>query len=142
MTKQLVKIEDINQQGRDVVAIEWIDNNQAVIHFIHIPNVSEPGFYRTAISLEYYRNRELTGWYDKYHQKGKVCPRRFTVKFSYEKFVAEVARTEDNLRKYVPGYVDNLRTLPIFEHESLWEFYKFIGYDYKTQKYTKEQDNA
>lgn len=121
-------------EGRDCITLEKINNRTAVVHVIRNPDPSEPGFYRSAISREYFSKRELTRWHDKYYKKGIKCPRWFDMKTCFDS--KHIEREIKFFEEEVPSKPQHeLRDLPIVEHQSVWDFYTYIKYDYKKKKW-------
>lgn len=88
---------------------------------IEYPKVKDE--YRQSLSYDAFKNNE-----------GKRVLRYGNtpdVKFYFEYTLKEYEKE----KPYI-GNVD------IYEHQSIWDFYTFIGYDYKTKKYLLENQNA
>jgi hypothetical protein len=98
---------------------------------IRHPSATEPGFYRAAVSSGAFKDRETKIWYDRYYTKRKVMPRQFYVIYSFD-FQIEKKLIAD------PWSDHKWHSLPILEHESIWEFYTHIGYDHKKKKYIQQ----
>lgn len=87
-------------------------------HQFPVPSETDPGGYKTLLSLNAFRKREARRLSDLQQtlRAGKptqVPPRRV-------------------------AFLDEPRlgiTLPTFTHKSLWDFYEAIGYDYKRKRY-------
>lgn len=43
----------------------------------------------------------------------------------------------DMLEEANPGLFDRRRDVVVYRHKSVWDFYKYIGFNYKTKKYAK-----
>ena len=136
MTKTIATLENINQKNRDLVSVEWLDGTASIIHVIRMPDHSEKGFYIAAISSLYYITREHRNFSENY-RKGIAIPRRFHIHYTHQGFMCDIHRNEKYFKEHYPhiNYVDQYRNLPIYEHDSLWDYYKFINYDYKKKKY-------
>lgn len=76
-------------------------------HKFPLPNVGEPGFYRQTVSYNAFR----------------------TKKRQYKGSILYYAQDEED--KFFPP----IKSVPMFIHENIWEFYKAIGYDHKKNKY-------
>lgn len=123
-------------EGRDCIALEKINDQDSVIHVIRNPNPTEKDFYRSGVSRTYFHERELNRWHDKYYIKGLICPRWFDMKTSFDS--NQLEREISFFEEEVPGeekYLHWLRDLPIVEHQSVWDFYTYIKYDYKKKKW-------
>ena len=125
MTKTIASIQDIVLGPRDRVVLEYAYTPCIAIHVVRQPNVGEKGFYRAAISMGAWDEREVKNYVDKFYTKRKPCPRHWSVKYE---------------TKYMHPL--DYQNIPIIEHDTLWDFYKYVGYDYKTQKYAKVTENA
>lgn len=124
--------ELFEKHGIDQVAIERRFNKSVAEHHIKIPRATEPGFYRAVVSMGAFQHRELTRVFGE-----KVRTRRQEVPFYY----ALQRRQEVELRyaSHVHRYGKTLKEiLPIIEHESIWDFYKYIGYDYKKKRFVEK----
>lgn len=88
------------------------ESSTMVVHVLNTPDFGEPGFYRQATSLNAFffsdkmRNQSPEALF--------VCHPWHEFESCYCGFDYKVSRTFD----------------------SIWEFYKFIGYDYKSKRYT------
>lgn len=114
---------------------EHVFGKIAARHIIHLGCE-----YRSRVSYSYFTDRELERGYGKKYttSKDRVNFHKAIPKlFGNSEHRALVALLDD--ARAVAGeiytYYDNIS---IFEHDSIWEFYKAIGYDYKKQKYLKE----
>ena len=131
MTKFIPKLKDINLRQRDLIAAELVDGRHVVLHVIRQPLADEPGFYRSAVSGNAFKERETKIWYDRYYTKRKVMPRQFSVMYSFDfQIEKKIMLDRDSDHEW--------HTLPILEHESIWEFYKHVGYDHKKKKYIQQ----
>jgi hypothetical protein len=81
-------------------------------HAFNLPNVSEPGFYRSVGSFNAFFNSGKKG---RHWTKHKLYHQMDDISLGWHK------------KCYI-----NLETI---EHKDIWEFYKYIGYDYKRKKY-------
>jgi len=122
MTNTIQTIDDIVLSGRDCSGIEWINGERTALHIIRMPDITDKGFYRSAVSQEYFIERETRNWYENYYLKNKVCSKRVSVAYSYDS-PSQIKLCRD------------IENLPIFEHKSIWEFYDYIGYNRKTKKF-------
>jgi hypothetical protein len=126
VSKSIINTQAIVFGLRDQIILEKVNEELATIHVVRMPTVREKGFYRSSISATYWRERENTNWYEKFYLKRKVCPRSWTVMMARETSACHRVLNDPN----------NVGIL-VLEHETIWDFYKYIGYDYKTQRYTK-----
>lgn len=121
---------DIKLNNRDCILIEKIHETTKTIHIVRMPDIPEHGFYRAAVSFEYWCKRELNNWYENFYLKNRSCPRYWRVIRSFELSLPHSL-----------SYDLSNENCHIVEHETIWNFYKYIGYNYKTQKYEKAIEN-
>jgi len=132
MINSISNLNDVNLRERDLFAVELINGKEVLLHVIRQPLVTEPGFYRASLSGNAFKSREIKIWYDRYYTKRKVMPRQFSIRYSSD--------FEIETRLVVNKYLDHQWwSLPILDHESIWEFYKHIGYDHKKKKYIPQK---
>lgn len=81
-------------------------------HKFPLPKCGEPGFYRQVSSFNWYFN----GSKKRNHNKHLIY------------------YAQDESEKFFPP----IKSVPMFIHENIWEFYKAIGYDHKKNKYDKK----
>jgi hypothetical protein len=110
-------------------------NKRPVATFrVNIPDILEKDGRRQIISLNAFCNG-FKGRKPPCITKPPVAP------FLYfgereEKFIEQCEYMDHQYKKLKITHLDN-RELPCSEHSSIWEFYKFIGYDYKTRKWSE-----
>jgi hypothetical protein len=92
-------------------------------YYLMLPDVRDDGFYRAATSYNAFFNSI------KKPKANVTDVRQFT---SDDELGIEIRK------KHEPRSIDwdNLQTFA-----SIWEFYKFIGYDYKSRKYKSGEKN-
>lgn len=98
----------------------WKDGEPSEVHKIEL-TYSDEQWYTSSVSLSSFRRRENERLFKRYTKGfrdviGKRCD----------------VRTEAGMHGY---FVDFKLILPVFEHKTVWDFYKAIGYDYKRKKY-------
>lgn len=96
---------------------ERLEGNKrpSILHKVKLPDDIVGGWYWQICSGETFLSRVLHRWHNKY-TKGKA------------------KNTLIAFKKYDPefnSYYDDLETI---EHNNLWEFYEYIGYDHKDKK--------
>lgn len=137
--------EDLyKKHGVDQHAIEWRFGEAVAIHHIAVPSIGDKGYYREVISMDYYRGRELEKVYGEKARKKGMRLANFPVQYAMRRrddweFSQESSR--DSIERITGRVYDRWSNLPVHEHASIWDFYKFIGYDYKKQKYLNEAEN-
>lgn len=113
------------------VAVLW--NNRHERLEVHIFTMEPPGKsrYRALISWSYFRSREAD----------KCNPKNRGKYFDYRTHGMDLRDHETNLeaenRIFAPKQ-SPLSKVPVFEHESIWDMYKALGYDYKRKRYTRQ----
>ena len=101
----------------------WIDGKAMEYHRFSM-QYGDKGWYTSGISIDYFQKRESIKLWNS-HQKGKrdVQGKRCHVLWGFD-------LTQDELFD-----IKFQRTLPTFEHNTIWDLYLAVGYDYKKQKY-------
>ena len=112
----------------------------AVIHKVTIPTWADPGFYRSIGSLNaFFHGRGDRNNFWALHPKtakangfkaGKPKHKFWYYGIPWEEFEAD---------KTTGAFLGSrmYQNVPVEEHASIWDFYKHIGFDYKTQKWSK-----
>lgn len=123
-------------------ATVWHNNVPTEFHLFPLPNFGDPHFNKTIKSYSAFRKRENTGLYlsqKKAHEtKSKWIPPvlRTSLK-DKDEWDVDHRLLNDSLAKY------NLKRKPEpkwIRHESLWDFYKAVGYDFKKKRYVSPYD--
>lgn len=104
----------------------WQDGTPIELHTFNL-SYEDKGFYRAAVSIEYFSTRESKRLYEA-NLKGQ------------RDLVGRRCRVRWNDLDYME--INYTQQLPKFSHESVWDFYKAIGYDYKKQKYIENKERA
>lgn len=113
--------------------ILWEDGVQKEVHNFEL-EYSQKGWYISTISISSFREREATRLYNytqrkhSYNLPGKRCSVKFGSEIEFDE-----KQSQRVFEKY--GIEDELKTLPRFKHDSVWDFYKAIGYNYKKKRY-------
>jgi len=124
--------EMFEKHGIDQVATERRFNKSVADHYIKMPRATEPGFYRAVVSMGAFQHRELDRVFgEKARRSRKEVPFYYALQRRQE--------LEVRYAGHVHRYGQELRErLPIIEHESIWDFYKYIGYDYKKKRFVEK----
>ena len=107
-----------------VLEINLLNHNDRLIHKIKRAEFDDKGFYISAVSFNAFffslkkRNRNQS--------KNKLYAQKI-----FEEWYEEQEMVSKNP---IIAHLDQ-RLLPYVEHDGIWDFYKYIGYDYKTKKY-------
>jgi hypothetical protein len=112
----------------------------------------DKGWYRMGISLEgfnkfclrrFLSSHKETGGYYYDSSKHKHHKKNFSIKYCSDEYESDQARYIDKSdsctsepQKSVYRVMSNV-DLPQFEHESVYAFYEFIGYERKTKTFSK-----
>lgn len=118
-------------------AIFLLKENKKTIerHIVRIPEVNEENFSKDVTSLTKFENNERKRVYD-----NKSTPQeKIAIMYHYEEWLEEQEATRDrmiNLRGF-KDFKHEWDDTPVFEHETIWDLYKAIGYDHKKKKYIK-----
>jgi hypothetical protein len=96
--------------------------------------------YSALVSMQWFQERELELRYG--DKPKKNLPPFYVGLFEQKHFVdkLEKLRREDYAKRG-EEYEDIWTQFPHFHHESLWDFYKAVGYDYKAKKWTRPLPN-
>jgi hypothetical protein len=114
-----------------VQQIRRSDSHHVQLHVLWLPFVTETGFYRQVTS------------FNAFFHSGKLkkhgpnwSPEFLYRELDWEEFEIECNTWREHAGKYDldPDACD-WRKLPTTEHQSIWEFYEAIGYDYKSKRW-------
>lgn len=102
------------------------------IHVLNLPTVTEKEFYRQTTSFNAFFNGKPKG--NRLHGPNQNSTTLYNAK-QWTEFESDWERqiklfTEKKLK----GFPDD-RLLPRVEHQSIWNFYQEIGYDYKKKRW-------
>jgi hypothetical protein len=128
----------------DCTAIVWRNNVPTDHHIFPLPNFGDPNFNRTIRSYSAFRGGQNTSLWkaiQKARKTKKPCvyPAIRTALKDKDEWDVDFRLLNQSLAKY------KLKLQPEpnwIRHESLWDFYKAVGYDYKTQRYISTEDCA
>ena len=124
--------ELFEKHGIDQVAIERRFNKSVAEHHIKIPRATEPGFYRAVVSMGAFQHREgQRAFGEKARAKRVILP----VYYALQRRQERELNYAHHMHRYGTEYREKL---PIIEHESIWDFYKYIGYDYKKKRFVEK----
>jgi len=94
------------------------------IHEVEYPSGGEPGAYVQQKSISAFNERELKRAYpDKVPDGMNWGQYADTQKFCTVDWYLHMGHTQSDV---------------VMAHKSIWEFYEYIGYNYKTKKYIKK----
>lgn len=123
-------------------AIVWRNNVPTEHHIFPLPNFLDPGFSITIRSYSAFRQRENRGLYESQQKAWQT----------QTKWIPPAIRTslkdKDEWEVDRKLLVDTLtaHNIPVepepnwIRHESLWDYYKAVGYDYKRRRYIQVED--
>lgn len=99
------------------------------LHIIHKPTVSERGFYHQTVSFSAFRERENNRFYEDYLAK-KLAGFYYVGEWNTSQWSIMQDCDRTTFERHNLGPIP-CETMDIVEHESVWAFYRYIGYDYK-----------
>lgn len=122
---------------------EYRDREIFAYHRVKVPELLEPKGYTSIISISAFANREHARLYDynTAEHAGKRLPnihKRCGVRWYSQ---GETIDNNTDLKwfeieaKQMKQTSVNKEQFSIKEHNGVWDFYKFIGYDWKKKKY-------
>lgn len=107
---------------------------------VHTFTTEPPGKnrYRALMSLQWFQERELEM---RFGDKPKKNLPPFHVGLFEQKYFFDKMEDARRRRWIERGEEpeDLWAEYPHFHHESLWDFYKAVGYDYKSKRWTREE---
>lgn len=121
----------INPERPPYLATEYRNGGSVSHHLIHMPSFSEKGFYRNTVSASAFSGREL---------KRMMANHWRWISLRWDGL--QTKALDYKLHHNDPHLLKHARLgdRPRFDHESIWDFYLAIGYDYKKQRYISEPD--
>lgn len=124
--------------GIDHLSIERKFGEAVAIHYITMPRAMANDYYRSVLSLEGFASRERKQTFKKGQPISPHCinvrPRHFTMQRRDDWEFRETSVRESFAKRGMP-FTRTYGDVPTFEHASIWDFYKAIGYDYKKKRY-------
>lgn len=109
-----------------VIVPEWLNGEPTgVVHRVHLPSVSEKGFYRQSVSYTAFNKAMCLLVY------GKVPPPIWYSPQWEEEWECKM-ETERHLKEQ---YNMEPPTRTFIDHCSIWEFYKAIQWDFKKKRF-------
>lgn len=104
-------------------------------HIVRIPEFHEENFSKDVKSLTKFENDEK----ERVLKNKSIPQEKIAIMYQYEEWLEEREATRDrmvNLRGF-KDFKYEWDNTPIFEHGTIWDLYKAIGYDHKKKKYIK-----
>ena len=115
------------------VVVEYNNDNWPIIrHDVIMPDFNEDEYYIQSISFGAFTRR-----------MSEFCCKNRRLLYYYRD-EESIRFEEDGRARLIEQYGDKFREfkipseLPGVSHENVWEFYKYIGYDYKKKKLQKK----
>lgn len=128
----------------DCTATLWLNNVPAEYHIFPLPNFGDPHFHKTITSYSSFRKRENAGLFN-----CQVKARKTQTPCVYPVIRASLKDKDDwdidhrLLNESLAKYKLKIKPEPNWiRHESLWDVYKAIGYDFKTKRYIRAENCA
>lgn len=113
------------------VAEECVDGRLIGIHYISTPKFGEKGFYRQGVSINAFATRELKVFSrEAIQERGNYCADYFSFEWNFDHWKEFYKDSELFSRRY--------KGVPEYHHDSVWDFYTAVNYDYKKQKYLSD----
>ncbi len=121
----------------DYVAFLHKDNVPIEKHIIRMPTYGEKGWYKNVVSIDAFKDREAKRFYDTIYVKKVPMFGLHCSLWRLEDWIRHNQITAESMLEIVGivDYQDPYDILPTFEHESVFDFYKAVGYDYKKKRY-------
>lgn len=115
-----------------LVYLDGIPNER---HVVNTPSPGEGDFYRQAVSLDCFKTRENKRTYHN-HMKGisKIKGKLSHVNW-YDEYITTVDVTREFSNKTGIDINHPFDSTLEHTHDSIWKFYKAVGYDYKKKRY-------
>lgn len=115
------------------------DDKHLILHRVALPTVREKGFYRQTGTYNafFHSDKDRNNFWALHPNTAKVNgfkSRKPTHQYWYYSMHWDEFVEREN--RWNQGEMSDLN-LPRVEHASMWDFYKHIGYDYKTMKWEK-----
>jgi hypothetical protein len=119
---------------RDVVVTEHLDGKDVVVHRIKMPRSGEKGWYIAVVSAQAFDSRMLErNFGETAKEKRRMAERKvpwpegrwfsFDFSFYYDGIMTIWER------------IHGPQGVPLVIHESIWDFYKYIKFDHKKNKF-------
>lgn len=126
----------------DCTATIWRHNVPSEFHLFPLPNFGDPNFNRTIRSYTAFRKRENYGLYNSQKKardtQTKWIPAAIRTSLKdKDEWDVDHRLLNQSLAKY------KLKTKAEpqwIRHDSIWDFYKAVGYDYKKKRYVPTND--
>lgn len=112
-----------------IVEIDLSDHSHVRLHVLELPTMSDYGeFYRQTTSFTwFFHGRKRRNW---------SKTRHFHVSW-WDEFEMQTKLNRKTMAEHCIRGLDDTE-LPTTIHASLWDFYKAVGYDYKTKKWVEK----
>lgn len=117
----------------DIMVIEERNGKEFVLHHVHLPEPRELGFYIQHKSINAFKQRVLKRFsaYQDKHGYYTPLPMHFDVR------IMESFNREAKIWKTIG--LDPYESLNTILHASPFDFYKYIGFDYKKNRFVTAQ---
>lgn len=130
--------------NQDVI-VEVRNTVRTTVHHIQMPEIRDNGFYRNGISLEAFKKYWLHAAFGSFNSKKNLRIRSELYFYGDSRVNFETDNACTNAIMSSAGIDDyNLyKDCKYVEHSSVWEFYNYINWNYKTKKFiTKLRESA
>lgn len=128
------------KEKKEVFVIFLLKENKKTIerHLVKIPEVYEENFSKDATSIAKFENDEK----ERIFKHTSIPPERIAVGYRYDEWKEEQESMRDrmiNLRG-IKDFKHEWDDSPLFEHETIWDLYKAIGYNHKNKRYNEAKN--
>lgn len=117
-----------DSKTEDYYIQEFIHDRPGRIWVVRNPAHSAPGYYRCAVSIDAFRRHNYKTWYEKFYTKGKIAPRRFSVKDRHDYETSQRLLRESMERTKVDLQTEFDKVPPI-EAGTVFDFYGLVEYN-------------
>ena len=121
----------------DYVAFLHSNNVPIEKHIIRMPAYGEKFWHRSVVTIDSFKNREAKRFYDTTYVKRVPMIGSHCSLWRLDDWERDNENTTKSMLEIcgIENYKHPYDQLPTFEHESPFDFYKAVGYDYKKKRY-------
>lgn len=125
---------------QDLFALERDNGKVVAVHIISRNRICESGSYTATISYEAFKSREIKRAFPEgYVNLGTRKSIHWFSMYVKEHFDDDQEITQSICKKLTgKKLIQPWHNKPEIYHNSIWDFYKYIGYDYKRKRYMEK----
>ena len=112
-----------------IVEINLADSSHVHLHILSLPPTSEHG--------EFQRQTTSFSWFFHGPKSRNQTKTKLFYAIWWDEFEIKVKKDRKTMAEHCIRGLDDTE-LPTTTHASLWDFYKAVGYDYKTKKWSSQ----